>query len=63
MVTTRAVQVVGGRSAHRRYPLERLLRDVRTATLMPPNEDRAIEIVGQAAFDIHDDLLLARHAG
>jgi hypothetical protein len=30
---------------------------------MPPNEDRAIEIVGQAAFDIHDDLLLARHAG
>ena len=63
MTTTRAVQVVGGRSAHRRYPLERLLRDVRTATLMPPNEDRAIEIVGKAALDIHDDMLLARHAG
>jgi hypothetical protein len=63
MITTRAVQVVGGRSAHRRYPLERLLRDVRTATLMPPNEDRAIEIVGKAALGIHDDMLLARHAG
>jgi hypothetical protein len=63
MITGRAVQVVGGRSAHRRHPLERLLRDVRTATLMPPNEDRAIEIVGKAALGIHDDMLLARHAG
>jgi alkylation response protein AidB-like acyl-CoA dehydrogenase len=63
MVTSRAVQVVGGRSAHRRYPLERLFRDVRTATLMPPNVDRAMELVGKAMLDIKDDLLLARHAG
>jgi alkylation response protein AidB-like acyl-CoA dehydrogenase len=42
MVTWKAVQIVGGRSAHRRYPLERLFRDVRTATLMPPNVDRSL---------------------
>jgi alkylation response protein AidB-like acyl-CoA dehydrogenase len=63
MVTSRAVQIVGGRSAHRRCPLERLFRDVRTATLMPPNVDRAMELVGKAMLDIRDDVLLARHAG
>lgn len=63
MVTTRAVQVVGGRGVHRCYPLERLFRDVRTATMMPPNEDRAVEIIGKAMLDVRDDTLLARHAG
>jgi len=63
MVTAKAVQVVGGRSAHRRYPLERLFRDARTATLMPPNADRAMELIGKAMLDITDDALLARHAG
>jgi alkylation response protein AidB-like acyl-CoA dehydrogenase len=63
LVTSRAVQVVGGRSAHRRYPLERLFRDARTATLMPPNADRAAELIGKAALGITDDALLARHAG
>jgi alkylation response protein AidB-like acyl-CoA dehydrogenase len=63
MVTSKAVQIVGGRSAHRRYPLERLFRDVRTATLMPPNLDRARELVGKAMLDVRDDMLLTRHAG
>ena len=63
LVTSKAVQVVGGRSAHRRYPLERLFRDVRTATLMPPNADRAMELIGKASLDITDEVLLARHAG
>ena len=63
MVTSRAVQLVGGRSAHRRCPLERLFRDVRTATLMPPNADRALELIGKAMLDIRDEALLARHAG
>ena len=63
MVTSKAVQVVGGRSVYRRYPLERLFRDVRTATLMPPNADRSMELVGKAMLDIKDELLLARHAG
>jgi alkylation response protein AidB-like acyl-CoA dehydrogenase len=63
MVTTRALQVVGGRSVHRSCPLERLYRDVRTATMMPPNEDRAAEIIGKAVLGVRDDALLARHAG
>jgi alkylation response protein AidB-like acyl-CoA dehydrogenase len=63
MVTSRAVQIVGGRSVHRRYPLERLFRDVRTATLMPPSSDRALELIGKAALGVRDDVLLARHAG
>ena len=63
MITSKAVQVVGGRSAHRRYPLERLLRDVRTATLMPPNVDRSMELIGKAMLDVTDEALLARHAG
>jgi alkylation response protein AidB-like acyl-CoA dehydrogenase len=63
MVTARAVQIVGGRSAHRRCPLERLFRDVRTATLMPPNVDRSMELIGKAALGIADELVLARHAG
>jgi len=52
MVTGRCVQVVGGRSAHKGMPLERLYRDVRTATLMPPNADRAMEIVGRAELGV-----------
>lgn len=52
MVTSTAIQAVGGRSAHRRYPLERLFRDVRTSTLMPPNEDRSLEIIGKAALGL-----------
>lgn len=63
MVTSKAVQIVGGRSVHRRYPLERLFRDVRTATLMPPNVDRSMELIGKAMLDITDEALLARHAG
>jgi alkylation response protein AidB-like acyl-CoA dehydrogenase len=57
------VQIVGGRSAHRRYPLERLFRDVRTATLMPPSADRSMELIGKTMLDITDEVLLARHAG
>jgi alkylation response protein AidB-like acyl-CoA dehydrogenase len=47
-VTSRAMHVVGGRGALRKRGLERLVRDVRTATLMPPNEDRCLEIIASA---------------
>ena len=47
-VTSRAMHVVGGRGALRARGLERLVRDVRTATLMPPNEDRCLEIIASA---------------
>ena len=54
MVTSRAVRTVGGRSAHRRYPVERLFRDIRTCTLMPPNTDRALQLIGQDVLGIED---------
>ena len=55
MVTSRALQTVGGRSAHRRYPVERLFRDIRTCTLMPPNTDRALQLIGQDVLGIEDE--------
>jgi alkylation response protein AidB-like acyl-CoA dehydrogenase len=60
MVTSRAMQTVGGRSAHKGYPLERLFRDVRTSSLMPPNVDRSLEIVGRAELGIEDEIINPR---
>ena len=60
MVTSKCLQTVGGRSAHRHLPLERLFRDGRTATLMPPNLDRSMEIVGRAELGVDDDPLPTR---
>ena len=62
MVTTKAVQVLGGRVAQKRYPLERIYRDVRTCTLMPPSPDRCLEIVGKTELGLDDNLLMLRHA-
>ncbi len=62
MVTSKALQLAGGRVAHRRYPLERIYRDVRTCTLMPPNAERSLEIVGRSEMGITDDLLVLRHS-
>ena len=55
-VTAKAIQIAGGRSAHKRLPLERLYRDVRTSTLMPPNLDRCLEIVGRAELGLDASL-------
>jgi alkylation response protein AidB-like acyl-CoA dehydrogenase len=55
MVTSRCLQTVGGRGAHKSTPLERLFRDVRTATLMPPNADRSQEVVGKAELGVSDE--------
>ena len=62
MVTSRCLQTVGGRSAHKQLTLERLYRDVRTATLMPPNADRAMEIVGKAELGVGDFALESRQS-
>jgi alkylation response protein AidB-like acyl-CoA dehydrogenase len=51
-VTSRAIQVVGGRGAYRDYPVERAFRDLRTATLMPPTVDRMLEAIGKATLGI-----------
>ena len=55
-ITSKAIQVAGGRSAHRRMPLERLYRDVRTSTLMPPNLERCLEIVGRSEMGLDASL-------
>jgi butyryl-CoA dehydrogenase/acyl-CoA dehydrogenase len=52
MITSRVIQVVGGRGAYRDHPAERALRDVRTATLMPPTVDRMLEAIGKNALGI-----------
>ena len=55
-VTAKAIQIAGGRSAHKSLPLERLFRDVRTSTLMPPNLDRCLEIVGRSELGLDASL-------
>jgi alkylation response protein AidB-like acyl-CoA dehydrogenase len=62
MVTEKAIQTVGGRSAHASNPLGRVFRDVRTCTLMPPNSDRQMEIIGRAEMgvDSEGDEMLSR---
>ena len=55
MVTSRTLQTIGGRSAHKSYPLERIFRDIRTCTLMPPNTDRAMQLIAEDALGIGDE--------
>jgi alkylation response protein AidB-like acyl-CoA dehydrogenase len=51
-VTSKVIQVVGGRGAYKEFPAERALRDVRTATLMPPTVDRMLEAIGKSALGV-----------
>ena len=55
-VTSRVIQVVGGRGAYKEYPAERAFRDVRTATLMPPTVDRMLEAIGKRALGIEEGM-------
>jgi alkylation response protein AidB-like acyl-CoA dehydrogenase len=51
-VTSKVIQVVGGRGAYRDFPAERAFRDLRTSTLMPPTVDRMLEGIGKNALGI-----------
>jgi alkylation response protein AidB-like acyl-CoA dehydrogenase len=51
-VTSKVIQVVGGRGASKDYPAERAFRDVRTSTLMPPTTDRMLEAIGKSALGL-----------
>lgn len=51
-VTSRALQVVGGRGAYKDYPVERAFRDLRTCTLMPPTVDRMLEAIGKSTLGL-----------
>jgi alkylation response protein AidB-like acyl-CoA dehydrogenase len=52
LVTSRVIQIVGGRGAYKDFIVERAFRDVRTATLMPPTVDRMLEAIGKSALGI-----------
>ena len=51
-VTSRCLQVCGGRAALKEMPIERAFRDVRTATLMPPNADSTLTTIGRDVLGI-----------
>jgi len=55
-VSAKAIQVTGGRSVNKSMPLERIYRDIRTSTLMPPNVDRCLEMIGRAEFGLDTPL-------
>ena len=55
-IAAKAIQIAGGRSVHKRMPLERIYRDIRTSTLMPPNLDRCLELIGRAEFNLDTTL-------
>jgi alkylation response protein AidB-like acyl-CoA dehydrogenase len=55
-VTSKAIQIVGGRGAYRDYPVERAFRDARTATLMPPTMDRMTELIGKRALGLTESM-------
>jgi alkylation response protein AidB-like acyl-CoA dehydrogenase len=52
LVTSKVIQVVGGRGAYKDHPAERAFRDVRTSTLMPPTVDRMLEAIGKHKLGI-----------
>jgi len=51
-VTSKVIQIVGGRGAYRDYPAERAFRDLRTSTLMPPTMDRMLEAIGKSTLGV-----------
>ncbi len=61
--TSKAMQVVGGRSVHKALPLERALRDIRTCTLMPPSVDTMLVNIGKAQFGLVEPLFAAPGPG
>ncbi|MBI1814997.1 MAG: acyl-CoA/acyl-ACP dehydrogenase [Deltaproteobacteria bacterium] len=55
-VVTMAMQAMGGPSIFRRYPIERLYRDVRAGTLHPYTHSWLLEMIGKLALGIPLDV-------
>jgi alkylation response protein AidB-like acyl-CoA dehydrogenase len=51
-VTSKVIQIVGGRGSYKEFPAERAFRDLRTCTLMPPTVDRMLEAIGKNALGL-----------
>jgi alkylation response protein AidB-like acyl-CoA dehydrogenase len=62
-VTSKVVQLVGGRGAYKDFPAERAFRDVRTATLMSPTVDRMMETIGKHALGIETGMFNVARSG
>jgi butyryl-CoA dehydrogenase len=62
-VTSRVIQIVGGRGAYKDYPAERAFRDLRTSTLMPPTMDRMLEAIGKSALGVNAPMFNISGAG
>jgi len=62
-VTSKAIQIVGGRGAYRELPIERAFRDARTATLMPPTTDRMLEAIGKASLGLAEGMFRIAGSG
>jgi alkylation response protein AidB-like acyl-CoA dehydrogenase len=56
LVTSKVIQLVGGRGAYKDYPAERAFRDLRTSTLMPPTMDRMLETIGKNSLGIQEGM-------
>jgi alkylation response protein AidB-like acyl-CoA dehydrogenase len=52
LVTSKVIQLVGGRGAYRDHPVERAFRDLRTCTLMVPSVDRMAETIGKSVLGL-----------
>jgi alkylation response protein AidB-like acyl-CoA dehydrogenase len=62
-VTSKVIQVVGGRGAYKDFPAERAFRDLRTSTLMPPTVDRMLEMIGKCALGIQAGMFKVEESG
>ncbi|MBA2474517.1 MAG: acyl-CoA/acyl-ACP dehydrogenase [Actinobacteria bacterium] len=51
-IVDRALHVVGGAGFFRRFPLERMYRDVRAGTIMPYNNLEALDLFGKTALGV-----------
>ncbi|GAB7054136.1 MULTISPECIES: acyl-CoA dehydrogenase family protein [unclassified Paenibacillus] len=51
-VTDLAIRVCGGRAYMKKFPLERIHRDARAGMVMPPNNDKCLEIIGKASLGL-----------
>ena len=60
MATQEALRLVGGRSASKSFPLERIFRDVHTCTLMPPSVNAMLASIGKAQFGLAEPMYQAR---
>lgn len=51
-IVDRVFDVVGGAAYHRRFPIERMYRDVRAGTVMPYNNREAHKLLGQTVLGL-----------